>query len=158
VSQDLTKVCLQVVRTNEDQVSPDKIRQYHSDYNNRPSNSISFMSDITSTSGSLHSELVCLLFLQTHRETDHFLPTSGVQLPSSDRDQFHYHRTTVSSHLKSKVGNILVKAEALWITLNIDGSPITSKSHTHTSHSQTFRLLTSSLSLGVPVPHSTQCM
>ena len=39
-----------------------------------------------------------------------------------------------------------------------DGAPIESRSHTHPSHSQTSRLLTSSLSLGVPVPHTTQCM
>jgi hypothetical protein len=44
------------------------------------------------------------------------------------------------------------------INLNIDGAPITSKTHTHPSHSQTSRILTSSLSLGVPVPRSTQCM
>jgi hypothetical protein len=31
----------------------------------------------------------------------------GVQLAQSNRDQFHYRRTAVSSHLKSKVGNIL---------------------------------------------------
>ncbi len=31
-------------------------------------------------------------------------------------------------------------------------------SHTHPSHSQNSRLLTSSLSLGVPVPRATQCM
>ena len=37
-------------------------------------------------------------------------------------------------------------------------TPIASKSHTHPSHSQTSRLLTSSLSLGVPVPRATQCM
>ena len=37
-------------------------------------------------------------------------------------------------------------------------APITSKSHTHPSHSQTSRLLTSSLSLGVPVPRTTQCI
>jgi len=30
--------------------------------------------------------------------------------------------------------------------------------HTHPSHSQTSRLLTSSLSLGVPVPRPTQCV
>jgi hypothetical protein len=36
--------------------------------------------------------------------------------------------------------------------------PIASSSHTHPSHSQTSRLLTSSLSLGVPVPRPTQCM
>ena len=33
--------------------------------------------------------------------------------------------------------------------LNIDGAPITSCSHTHPSHSQESRLLTSSISLGV---------
>ncbi len=42
--------------------------------------------------------------------------------------------------------------------LNLDGVPIASKSHTHPSHSQTSRLITSSLSLGVPVPRPTQCM
>ncbi len=41
---------------------------------------------------------------------------------------------------------------------NIDGAPITSRTHTHSSHSQTSRLLTSSLSLGVPVPRTTQCI
>ena len=50
----------------------DKIRSYRVDYTNRPSNAISFMSAITSTSGRLHSEFVCLLFLQSHRETDRF--------------------------------------------------------------------------------------
>ena len=33
-----------------------KIHQYHTDYNNRPSNDISFMTTIASTSGCLHSE------------------------------------------------------------------------------------------------------
>jgi hypothetical protein len=42
---------------------------------------------------------------------------------------------------------ILTKTEGLWITLNIDGTPIPSRSHTHPSHSQISRLLTSSLSL-----------
>ena len=50
----------------------DKIRQYLSDYINRPSNSISFVTVIASTSGSLHSEFVRLSFLQDHRETDRF--------------------------------------------------------------------------------------
>ncbi len=35
-----------------------KIHQYHTDYNNRPSNDISFMTTIASTSGCLHSEFV----------------------------------------------------------------------------------------------------
>jgi hypothetical protein len=51
-----------------------------------------------------------------------------------------------------------VSAAGLRINLHLDGAPITSKSHTHPSHSQTSRLLTSSLSLGVPVPRPTQCM
>ena len=41
----------------------DKIRKYHDDYNNNPPHSVSFMSDIASTSGRLHSEFVRLFFL-----------------------------------------------------------------------------------------------
>ena len=116
------------------------------------------MPSIDSTSGRLHSEFVRLLFLQAHRETDRFFSDSGVQLPHSTSGQFHYHRPAFSSQLKSKIDNILTKAEALRSTLNIDGPPLASRSHTHPSHSQTSRLLTSSLSLGVPVPRATQCM
>ncbi len=49
---------------------------------------------------------------------------------------------------KSKCGLLLAKAAALRVTLNLDGAPIASNSHTHLSHSQTSRLLVSSLSLG----------
>ncbi len=58
----------------------DKIRKYQVDYNNNPPNSISFISDIASTSGRLYSEFVSVLFLQTHRETDRFFAVSGIQL------------------------------------------------------------------------------
>ena len=61
------------------EAAADKIRQYRADYNNRPSNTISFIPAIASTSGCLHSELVSLLFSQTHRETDRFFAASGVQ-------------------------------------------------------------------------------
>jgi hypothetical protein len=54
----------------------DKIRKYHTDYNNNPPNTISFMAAIASTSGRLHSECVHLYFLQDHRETDLFFATS----------------------------------------------------------------------------------
>jgi hypothetical protein len=101
---------------------------------------------------------VLLLFLQDHRETDRFFAASGVQLVQSTIGQFHYRHMAFSSHLKSKIDNILDKAAALRITLNIDGVPIASKSHNHPSHSQTSRLLTSSLSLGVPVSRATQRM
>ena len=115
------------------------------------------MPAIASTSGRLHSEFVRLLFLQAHRETDRFFAASGVQLAQHDRGKFH-RRAAVSAQLKAKVGSTLAKAAALRINLNIDGAPITSRTHTHPSHSQTSRLLTSSLSLGVPVPRATQWM
>ncbi len=140
------------------EAAADKIRKYRADYNNNPPNTVSFMSAMTSTSGRLHSEFVRLLFLQTHRETDRFFAASGVQLAQSNRGPFHYRRAAFSAQLKSKVGLALAKAADLRITLNLDGAPITSKSHTHPSHSQTSRLLTSSLSLGVPVPRATQCI
>ncbi len=44
------------------------------------------------------------------------------------------------------------------LIINIIIYNIIPKSHTHPSHSQTFRLLTSSLSLGIPVPRTTQCI
>ena len=56
------------------EAAADKIRKYRADYNNNPPSSVVFMSTIASTSGrlQLHSEFVCLLFLQAHRETDRF--------------------------------------------------------------------------------------
>jgi hypothetical protein len=106
----------------------------------------------------LHSEFVRLLFLQAHRETDRFFAASGVQSAQSDRGQFHFRRAAFLQQLKSKVGLALAAAATLRINLNLDGEPIGSKSHTLPSHSQTSRLLTSSLSLGVPVPRPTQCV
>ncbi len=64
-----------------------------------------------------------------------FCTASGVLSAQSDRGFFHYLRTAFSSMLKSRVGNILDMAASLRINLNIDGSPIVSKSHTHPSHS-----------------------
>jgi hypothetical protein len=103
--------------------------------------------------------VVRLLCLGAHRETDRFLTGSGVQLAQSTSGGFfHFRRAAFSSALKSKVGLTLSKAAALRIVLNLDGATISSKSHTHPSHSQTSRLLTSSLSLGLPVPRPTQCV
>ncbi len=80
------------------------IRKYRSDYNNNPPNSISFMSVVPSTSGKLHSEFVRLLFLQVHRETDHFFAESGVQFVKHDRGQFHFHRATSLHGSKEGLG------------------------------------------------------
>ena len=93
-----------------------------------------------------------------HRKTDRLFAASGVQLAQTQRGMFHFRRAAFSAHLKAKVGSTLAKAAALRTNLNIDWTPITSSTHTHPSHSQTSRLLTSSLSLGVPVPRATQCM
>jgi hypothetical protein len=94
------------------------------------------MSPMTSTSGRLHSEFIRLLFLQTHRETDRFFEASGVQSAQSTSGEFfHFRHATFFSNLKSKSGNLLAKAAALRINLNLDGATIASKSHTHPSHS-----------------------
>ncbi len=127
----------------------DKIRENRADYNNRPPSAVSFMPAIGGTSDRLHSEFVRLLFLQAHRETDLFFGVSGVQLPQTDRAMFHFRRAAFSQQFKNKVDLALPKAATLRITLNLDGVPITSSSLNHTvthpSHSQTSRLLTSSL-------------
>ncbi len=90
--------------------------------------------------------------------TDRFFAASGVQSAQYNSGFFHIRRAAFSGLLKSRVGNIIAKASALRVNLNLDGTPIVSSSHTHPSHSQTSLLLTSSLSLGVPVPRPTQCM
>ena len=59
------------------EATDDRTRQYHTDFNNRPFDTISFMTVIGSTSGRLQCQFVSLLFLQAHRETDLFLATSG---------------------------------------------------------------------------------
>jgi hypothetical protein len=140
------------------EAAADKIRKYCADSNNNPPSAVSFMPAIASTSGRLHSEFMRQLFLQAHRETDRFFAASGVQLAQSTSELFHFRRAAFSATLKAKVGSTIAKAAALRMTLNIDGAPITSKTHTYPSHSQTSRLLTSSLSLGVPVPRAAQCM
>jgi hypothetical protein len=87
-----------------------------------------------------------------------FFAGSGVQLAEHDRGLFHFRRSAFSSHLKTKVGNTFEKDTGLCVNLNIDGTTIVSQSHTPPSHSQTSRVLTLSLSLGVPVPRATQCI
>ena len=69
------------------------------------------MPAIPSTSGRLHSEFIRILFLQTHRETDRFFATSGVQFAQTNPSgQFHFRRAAFASMIKSRVGNILAKA------------------------------------------------
>ena len=44
------------------ETATDKIRKYHTDYNNNPPVTVSFIPVIVSTSGRLHSEFIRLLF------------------------------------------------------------------------------------------------
>jgi hypothetical protein len=115
---------------------------------------------IAGTNGRLHSDFIKLLFLQAHRETHRFYAASGVQSVQSNlgATYFHFRRAVILNQFKSKCGLLLAKDAVLRVTLNLDGAPIASNSHTHPSHSQTSRLLTSSLSLGVQAPRPTQCM
>ena len=99
------------------------------------------MPDIASTSGRFLSEFIRILFLQDHRETDRFFAASGVSSAQSPCGFFHYRRAAFFSNLKSKTGSLLAKAAALRITLNLDGAPITSKSHTHPSDGCICKLL-----------------
>jgi hypothetical protein len=90
---------------------------------------------ISSTSGFIHIEFVLLLFLQSHREIDLFL--FQLQEFSLYNLPVDYSTSTVWYYPHN------------WkLNLNIDREPIVSKSHTHPLHSQTSRLLTSSLSVG----------
>ncbi len=63
-----------------------------------------------------------------------FFAVSGVPFAHSTSGLFHFRHLGTSSQVKSGVDNILAKVPALRITLNLDGTPITSKSHTHPSH------------------------
>jgi hypothetical protein len=138
----------------------DKIRKYRADYNNRPPSVVSFMTATPCTSGGGY--IVNLLDFCSYRligKLTDFFATSGVQLPKTHPGgQFTFRRAAFLTQLQSKVGLDLPKTASLRVNLNLDGVPITSKSHTHPSHSQTSCLLTSSLSLGVPVPRPTQCV
>jgi hypothetical protein len=130
----------------------DKIRSYRADYNNRPSNTISFVPHI----GSTFTKWICA--------TSSFTRSPGnwpifCRFRSSSSTIYQWPvPLPCGVLLAEKISNILAKAAILRIVLNIDDTPIPSKSHTHPSHSQTSRLLTSSPSLSLPVPRSTQCM
>jgi hypothetical protein len=132
------------------EATSDKIRKYCADCNDTPPNDTSFMSVVGSTSG---SEFV-LLFLNRLIGKLIFFFCSFIS-HNMTVGRSHFRRTALFSILKSKCDSILVKEAVLRITLNIDGAPIVSQTHTHPSHSQTSRLLSSSLSLGVPVPRAT---
>ncbi len=64
------------------------------------------------------------------------------------------------SQLEAMFGGALARASALHVGLGVGGTTIAPGSRVHTSHSWTYRLLTSSFSLGVCslFCRATQCM
>jgi hypothetical protein len=100
----------------------DKNLHYSTDSNNHPTNSISFIPPIDCTSGPLHCELVILLFLQTHRETDRFF-----QLQEFSFCNPTPRTITVMwclTHTSSRKWDTSYKCVVLRINLNIlDGNP-----------------------------------
>jgi hypothetical protein len=114
--------------------------------------SISFLPAITSTSACMHGELIRLLFLQAHRETEDYLAFMGTPV-HSDQDQFHFRRVAFYSSLKSKVGLIAAKAAALRINMNTDSCLIASRAASRRlASSHATSLLNSSLSNHLPRP------
>jgi hypothetical protein len=71
-----------------------------------------------------------------------FLIHNQHKITHSTGGLFHFHHTVVFSQVKSRVDNILTKVAVVRVNLNLDGEPITSRTHTHPSHSETSRLLT----------------
>jgi hypothetical protein len=55
------------------------------------------MPAVSATSGRLHCELVRILFLQAHRETDRFFAASGVEHAQHHQDQFRFRRAAFYS-------------------------------------------------------------
>jgi hypothetical protein len=85
----------------------DKRRQYHTDHNNRPSNDISFMSAMATTSGSLHSEFVLLLFLRIIGKLTAFLQIQKFILwkPTVDSSTTAACRSLHNSSLRSETSS-----------------------------------------------------
>ena len=84
------------------------------------------MPGVASTSGRLHCELLRLLFLQAHRETEKYCRVFGVPA-QTNQDFFRYKRAAFYSGMKGKVGLIFAKAAALRININTDGRPLLTK-------------------------------
>src|SRR6056300_308777 len=84
-----------------------KIIKHQAAYSNN--NSTSFMPGVASTSGRLHCEILRLLFLQAHRETEEYCRLFGVPA-QTNQDSFRYKRAAFYSGIKGKVGLIFAKA------------------------------------------------
>ena len=80
------------------------------------------MPAVASTSGHVHCELLRLLFLQAHRETEEYFERSGLPAQSSS-DFFKFKRAAFHGAIKSKAGLAFAKAAAMRVIMHIDKSP-----------------------------------
>ena len=90
-------------------------RQYADNQN------ISFLPAIMST---CRVELLRLLFLQAHRETEAHFTAAGISSQRYQLDSFRFKCAAFYQSLKSKVGLAATKAAELRINLNADGCGI----------------------------------
>ena len=67
------------------------------------------MPGVAITSGRFHCELLRLLFLQAHRETEEYYRLFGVSA-QTNQDSFRYKRAAFYAGIKGKVGLIFAKA------------------------------------------------
>jgi hypothetical protein len=86
----------------------------------------------------LHSEFIRLLFLQSHRENDCFFFSFRSSACATKQWTFPLPPLGVLCTAKSKKSAAPSSRLQLYglTQVNIDGTPITSRTHTHPSHSQ----------------------
>ena len=72
----------------------------------------------------MHGELLRLLFLQAHRETEAHFTAAGMSSQTNNSEALRFKRTAFYQGLKSKVGLAAAKAAALRINLNVQGRDI----------------------------------
>ncbi len=82
----------------------------------------------------VHGELLRLIFLQAHRETEAHFNAPGMSSQNYQTDAFRFKRAAFLQSLKSKIGLAASKAAALRINLNIQGcgivaAPVHAPSH-----------------------------
>ena len=88
-----------------------KIRHYRQLYRNRP-DPIAFLPVAVDTSGRIHDDFSCQLFLHTHRKES----ALANELPE-EPDQFRFLHTACLAIIKGSVGLILTKASDMRISI-----------------------------------------
>ena len=82
---------------------------------------MTFMPAVTSTSGNVHCELLRILFLQAHRETEEYFERSGLS-SQSDSDFFKIKLDAFYGAIKSKLGLAFAKAAMMCVIKQIGKS------------------------------------